>query len=143
MICLYQTAGWKVVLYSEENTLGTTSFLLRLWITVGYRYYVNLSRTAWVFELTLSIDCNGVWFVRIKLMGVKIFYILKMLLQVLTLFYFGVIVGYRHPMDSGNMLFKPLQSAGSNSVQFVLTWPLARRLFYIVNMGLYLTTGVL
>src|SRR5205807_2208869 len=112
--------------------------LFNLGIMVGYRRSMDSWRTP--FEPSRSADSNGRRFVRIGLLTVKLFYILKMSLLVLTLFNLGVTVGYRRPMDSWRTPLEPSRLADSNGRRFVRIGPLTMKLFYILKMSLRVLT---
>src|SRR5437588_407897 len=103
--------------------------LFNLGVTVGYMRPIDSWRAP--FEPSRSADSNGRRFVRIRLLAVKLFYILKMSLPGLTLFILGVTVRYRRPIDSWRALFELSRLADSNSRRFVQIRPLAVELFYI------------
>src|SRR5437868_3772495 len=71
--------------------------LFNLGVTVGYRYPMDSWRAP--FEPSQSADSNGLRFVRIAPLTVKLFFLLKMSLPVLTLFILGVTVGYWYPVN--------------------------------------------
>src|SRR5438309_568318 len=106
--------------------------LFNLGVTVGYRHRRDSWRTR--FKPSRSADSNGRRFVWIGPLTVKLFYILKMSLRVLTLFNLGVTVGYRRPRDSWRTPFKPSRSVDSNGRRFVWIRPLTVKLFYILKM---------
>src|SRR5205807_223847 len=112
--------------------------LFNLGIMVGYRRSMDSWRTP--FEPSRSADSNGRRFVRIRPLTVKLFYILKMSLLVLTLFNIGITVGYRCPMDSWRAPFEPSRSADSNGRRFVRITVLTVKLSCIVKMSLPVLT---
>src|SRR5437899_1124329 len=85
------------------------------------------------FELSGLSDSNRRRFIGIGPRPVQLFYILK-LLQVLTPFNLGVVVAYRHPINSWTAPFELSQSADSNRRRFIRIGPRTMKLFSIVKM---------